>query len=187
MVMNDLVDNISNEHANAIQYILSEWPAANMGQIADYTLTQIVLSMDNLQNVEKVITYFKQGFEENEIISIINESDERIALMYELINQGVERENATALICVPDEHIQIALSFINVHHISNNDLSTILYNQFDNMFPRMDHLIQQGVPVFTAYTMADENNDTEQNIIKLLHFMNNGMNSEDAYDEITNN
>jgi hypothetical protein len=92
MANNVPADNITNEQANAIQYILHECPYANMKHNGKYTVTDIVLYMENIQDVEKVIKYFKEGFEPNEIISIINKSDELITLMYDLIiNQGVER------------------------------------------------------------------------------------------------
>ncbi len=174
--------NINKVQESTINYILRQCPNANMDKNIDYTVVDIVLHMDNLTSLQKVVNWFNQGFEENEIISIVNQPNERIEIMYDLINKGVERGNATAVICLSDEDLDICLSFINDYHINNDDLSTILYNKFDKMFPRMKHLIERGITHFEiAYTMAEENNDTEDNINKMMELISSGMYSRDAY------
>lgn len=179
------IHNITNEQANTIQYILTEYPRANMDKTIDYTVTDIVLGMEDLSNIQQVITLFKQGFEENEIICIMNKSDDKIQLMYKLmLDHNVERGNATALICLSDEDMQIALSFIHTYHINNDDLSTILYNQFDNMFTRMERLIRYGAPIMFAYTIAEENNDTDEVIMKIIQLVNDGIDVDTAYETI---
>ena len=181
----ELPDDISKIQANAIKYILKHCPNANMDPDLDYTMIDIVSHMDNLVNIHKVIKFINEGFEENEIICIINKSNDLIKLMYELINFGVERGNATAVISLNEEDMQIALSFIKDYHINNNVLSTMLYNKFENMFPRINHLIESGITCFeTAYWIANDNNDTEENINKMLPLISTGMYCHDAYSSI---
>ncbi len=181
----ELPADISNVQTSAIKYILKQCPNANMDPELDYTVVDIVLHMDNILNLTRAIRFFNEGFEENEIISIINKSNELIDLMYELIRSGVERENATAVICLSAEDLQIALSFIRDYHIKNDDLSTMLYNKLDNMFPRINYLLERGITSFnTAYWIASDNNDTEENINKMKPLLLNGMRSMDAYSSI---
>lgn len=181
----ELPDDISNVQASAIKYILKQCPNANMDPDVDYTVVDIVLHMDNILNLTRAIRFFNEGFEENEIISIINKSDELIELMYELISSGVERENATAVICLSAEDLQIALSFIRDYHINNDILSTMLYNKLDDMFQRINNLIERGITSFdTAYWIVYANDDTEENINKMMVLINDGMYSIDAYNII---
>jgi hypothetical protein len=181
----DLPDNISTIQTNIIKYILKVCPDVNMERDIDYTLIDIVLHMDNLAHFTRIIKFVNEGFEENEIISIINKSDNLIKLMYELINSGVERENTTALICLSEEDIQIAVSFIKDYHINDSILSDMLYNKFENTFPRIKRLLERGITCFdTAYCMAGEDNDTEENINKMMKLISDGMNWQDAYNNI---
>jgi hypothetical protein len=183
----ELPADISNVQANVIKHILKRCPNANMDPDVDYTVIDIVLHMENLVHLTRVIKFLNEGFEENEIISIINKSDELIDLMYELISTGVERENATAVICLPDNDLQIALSFIKDYHIDNAILSTMLYNKLENMFQRINYLMERGITSFdTAYWIVDENDDTEENITKMMVLISDGMYSMDAYKSIKN-
>jgi hypothetical protein len=181
----ELPADISNVQANVIKHILKRCPNANMDPDVDYTIVDIVLHMENLVNMTRVIKFINEGFEENEIISIINKSDELIDLMYELISSGVERENATAVICLPDNDLQIALSFIRDYNINDDILSTMLYNKLENMFQRINNLIERGITSFdTAYWIVNENDDTEENITKMMVLISSGMYSMDAYKSI---
>jgi hypothetical protein len=184
MANNEGYHNITNEQDEAIKYILREYPRANMNPDFDYTVVDIVLEMADLSKVDLAVTLFKQGFEENEIVCIINKSEDLIQLMYKLmLDHNVERGNASALICLSNEDMQIALSFIHDYHIDNNDLSSILYNLFDNMFTRMLRLVQYGAPIMFAYMVASENNDTDEIIMKVRNLVNGGMDICAAYDE----
>jgi hypothetical protein len=181
----ELPDDITNIQACAIKYILKKCPNANMDPDLDYTMVDIVLHMNSLLNLPKIIKFLNEEFEENEIIIIINKSDDLIELMYNLINSGVERGNATAVICLNDEDMQIALSFIRDYNINNDVLSTMLYNKFENMFPRVNHLIERGIFCFdTAYWIARDDNDTEENINKMLQLISTGMFCNKAYSAI---
>ena len=183
----ELPADISNVQANVIKHILKRCPNANMDPDVDYTVIDIVYNMENLVHLTRVIKFLNEGFEENEIISIINKSDELIDLMYELINTGVERENATSVICLPDNDLQIALSFIKDYHIKNDILSTMLYNKLENMFQRINYLMERGITSFdTAYWIVDENDDTDENITKMMVLISDGMYSMDAYKSIKN-
>jgi hypothetical protein len=177
--------DLTNEQTKAAQYILHEYPRANMNPDFDFTVVDIVIKMEDLTRVDQIVTFFKQGFEENEIVCIINKSEDLIQLMYKLmLDHNVERENAVALICLSNEDMQIALSFIHDHHIDNEDLSTILYNKCDNMFTRMQRLIQYGAPILFAHMVICDNNDTDEIIMKVMHFVNYGMDILAAYDKI---
>ena len=183
----ELPSNISNVQINVIKHIIKRCPNGNMNPDIDYTIADIVLHMENLVHLTRVIKFLNEGFEENEIISIINKSDELIDLMYELISSGVERGNATAAICLSENDLQIVVSFIKDYHIDNATLSTMLFNQTDNMFQRINHLIERGITSFdTAYWIVDDNDDTEENITKMMVLISNGMYSMDAYKSISN-
>ncbi len=178
--------NISNVQTNVIKHIIKRCPNANMNPAVDFTIVDIVLHMENLVHLTRVIKFLNEGFEKNEIISIINKSDELIELMYELISSGVERGNATAVICLSENDLQIALSFIRDYHIDNDILSTMLYNKLDNMFPRIKNLIERGITSFdTAYWIVDGNDDTEEKITQMMALISSGMYSLDAYKSIS--
>jgi hypothetical protein len=165
----------------------------NLNSDLGVTITDIVLEMEDYKNVERIITFFNCGYKESEIIRIINKSDEEIEDMYELIWNGVEFKTAIDIICLPAEDIPHALSFLFKYHITDEDMVTVLENNFENMFSRMSSVCENKIPlaearggpsrihIMTAYKMVNDNNDTDEIIQKTLSFMKIGMNSINAY------
>jgi len=179
--------------ADAIKYIFSKCPTINQNSDLGVTLTDIVLKMEDPKNIEKVITLFKLYYKENEIIRLINKSDEQINKMYALMYHDIENKSAIEIICLPDEDIPYAFDFLFKYQITDSDLNTVLANKVDNMFKRMAHMCEKikeddihhfiRIHIMMVYQMVKDNNDTDEIISKTLSFMKNGMKSIDAYNE----
>ncbi len=175
------------EKADAIKYIFSKCPTINLNSDFGVTLTDIVLKMEDHKNIEKVITLFKLHYKENEIIRLINKSDEQIKKMYALMYHGLENKTAIDIICLSDEEIPYAFDLLFKYKITDSDMSTILVNKVDNMFQRMVYICEKinddNDDIWMAYQMVKDNNDTDDIITKTLGFTKNGMKSIDAYYE----
>ena len=151
----------------------------------DYPLSAIVKHMKNPSDVDKIIKYINEDFGRVDIINIINASDEKIAIMYTLISQGIKKGTAADVISAPkDEDMLTLLCFINDYNINQDDLSTIIHNHLDGMLQRIKIVFEHGIDFMSAHDMVEENNDTIENIQQIVNLMSNGMNSHDAYEQL---
>jgi hypothetical protein len=179
------------EKADAIKYIFSKCPTINQNFDLGVTLTDIVLKMEDPKNIEKVITLFKLYYKENEIIRLINKSDEQINKMYALMYHGIKTKSVIEIICLPDEDIPYAFDLLFKYQITDSDLSTVLANKVDNMFKRMTRICEKikeddtnhfiRIHIMTVYQMVKDSNDTDDIIMKTLSLIKNGIDSIDAY------
>ena len=191
-----LVENIPDEQFKIVIRILDACPQINK-KISNnhysnfddnYSLCDIVKHMNNPSDVDKIIKYINEDFGRVDIINIINASDNKIAIMYTLISQGIEKGIAADVISAPkDEDMLTLLCFINDYNINQDDLSTIIHNHLDGMLQRIKIVVEHGIDFMSAHHMVEENNDTIENIQQIVNLMSNGMNSHDAYEQFLSN
>jgi hypothetical protein len=189
-------ENITDEQFKLILRILDACPQVNNKKSNsiysqfddDYSLYDIVNHMNNPSDVDKIIKYINEDFERVDIFNIINASDNKIAIMYTLISQGIEKDIAADVIsALNDEDMLTYLSFINDYNINQEDLSYIIHNHLDGMLQRIKILVKHGIDFMSAHHMVDENKDTIENIQQIVNLMSNGMNSHDAYEQFLSN
>lgn len=189
-------ENVTDEQFKIVIRILDACPQINE-KISDnlyynfdngYSLCDIVRHMKKPSDVDKIIKYINEDFGRVDIINIINASDNKIAIMYTLISQGIEKGIAADVISAPkDEDMLTLLCFINDYNINQNDLSTIIHNHLDGMLQRIKIVVEHGINFMSAHHMVEENNDTIENIQQIVNLMSNGMNSHDAYEQFLSN
>jgi hypothetical protein len=149
--------------------------------------------MEDHKNVERIITLFNLNYKENDIILLINMSDEQINKLYKLASR-FKTNIAIEIICSPDEEIPYLSDVLFKYKITNIDLDIIFANKVDNMFKRMayicekireakDHRCFTRAYIRMAYQMVKDNNDTDEIITKTVGFIKNGTKSITAYYE----
>jgi hypothetical protein len=189
-------ENISDEQFKIVLRILDACPQVNKKISTSlyfhfddgYPLSAIVKNIKNPSDVDKIIKYINEDFGRVDIINIIDASDNKIAIMYTLINQGIRKDIAAEVIAAPkDEDMLTCLCFINDYNINQEDLSHIINNHTDGMLPRIKNVVKHGIDFMSAHHMVEENNDTVENIQQIVNFMSNGMNSHDAYEQLLSN
>jgi hypothetical protein len=185
-------ENITDEQFKIVLRILDACPQVNNKKSNNlyntfndgYPLSYIVKHIENPSDVDKIIKYINEDFGRVDIINIINASDNKIAIMYTLISQGIEKGIAADVISAPkDEDMLTLLCFINDYNINQHDLSTIIHNHLDGMLQRIKIVVEHGIDFMSAHDMVEENNDTIENIQQIVNLMSNGMNSHDAYEQ----
>ncbi len=159
-------ENLTDDQFTMLTTILDTFPHINKTQTSGvYSFGQIIKSMDNPSNFYKLIKYINEGFDNTDILNIINLSDEKISIMYNLISHGIEKDTAADVVSQPkDQDMLTLLSFINEHHVSSEDIGMVANNFFDGMLQRIKILLERGIEFMTAYEMVDANEDTIENI-----------------------
>jgi hypothetical protein len=185
-------NDMNNTQISMITRILDTCPELNEDSIYNtvgsaYPIGYIVSLIKHPSEIDKIIKYIKEGFEDVDVIHLLNQSDDKIALMYDLIDKGVDKSNSAGVIVRDEEKMNIYLSFINVNKINNNNLCTIL-NNYDEMIQSIKNIVSYEIDFPEAIALVDENNDTDENIQQIVNYMSTGMTSDDAYNKfILNN
>jgi hypothetical protein len=182
--MNDTQISMITRILTACTELNEESPYHTFG--SDYPIGYIVSLIEHPSEIDKIIKYFNEGFEDVDVIHLLNKSDDKIALVYDLIDKGVNKSNSASIIARGDEAIRIYLSFINVNKINNNNLCTIL-NNYDEMIQSIQNIVSYGIDFPEAIALVDENNDTDENIQQIVNNMSTGMTSYNAYTTFISN
>jgi uncharacterized protein YoaH (UPF0181 family) len=181
--MNDTQISMITRILDACPELNEETPYSDFGP--DYSIGYIVSRIKHPSEIDKIIKYYKEGFDDVDVIHLLNQSDDKIALVYDLINKGVHKKYAAGIIARGEESLNIYLNFINVNKIDKQSLGSILHN-YHEMINSIQNIVSYGIDFPEAIALVDNNNDTDENIQQIVNHMSTGMTSCDAYRQVFN-
>jgi hypothetical protein len=144
------------------------------------SVIDIVKIITTQEQMDKVIKYYKEGFNIYSITKIINNSDETIEMMYTLINSGINKEQAANIVSLSDENFKIVMEFINEHKICGVKLD-YLFNYSNEIIPHVKKIFSHGINFETSVSMAVNRHFQDNMIHQVVQLMNDGHNCRNAY------
>jgi hypothetical protein len=203
-----IAKNLNDKQINVMNYIIKMCPKFNINDkldtassfgnfrfymvyetfshIVGNSIIDIIYMITTQTHLDKVIKYYKDGFNINSIAKIINICDEqRIEFMYNLIKDNIDINRAADIISLDDKKFEIVMEFINKHKICNETLF-LLFNYENTIIPHVKKIISYGIDFRTAISMASNGEYSYEIIQRVLELMTDGTSCHDAYNTVSN-
>jgi hypothetical protein len=173
--VNTQLENASN--LNNFMYFMEYEPFYhNIGN----SFIDIIKIITTQEQMDKVIKYYKEGFNIYSITKIINHSDETIEMMYTLINSGINKARASDIVSLSDENFKIVMEFINEHNICGVKLD-YLFNYSNEIIPHVKKIFSHGINFQTSVSMVVNGHFQDNIIQQVVQLMNEGQSCHNAY------